>query len=160
MSPARGAHDILDDVVTDLRAYGPLTSILPEPAAVYAGFPAENRGYPAAVTITAISENSTPMRGVMGKTFRVQATVTATRGWREWYDGRDDQPSSVGQMARLLHLVGNRLDRAEATTGGEIPEGGDGGPQPQELDDGRLALSGDWLLSGWYLDDDAGVSPA
>lgn len=150
---SRAAPDILEDVLVDLRNHQPLVELLPEAAAIYAGHPADDRNFKASVTLTAVSDASTPHRGVMERTVWIQATVTAREDWRSWYDSRDDEPSSVTQMGRILARVGDRLDRSKSTTGGEIPLGGEGGPQPQELDDGRLAMSEDWRVAGWYIDD-------
>lgn len=145
----RGAPDVIEAVRDDLRDYQPLVVLLPEPEAIYEGFPADDRDYDASVTLTAMSENTTAHRGVTERRYRVQATVTANRRWREWFDNRPNQPSSIGQMTRILRRVGERLDRAAAVSP-EISTGGDGGPTPFELDDGRLAVVEDWLLAGWY----------
>lgn len=148
----RGAHSVLEDVREDLRSYQPLVSALPEADAIYDGHPADDRDYDASITLTVVSDVGTNHRGVSEKTYRIQATVTVRQDWREWYDSRSDERSSVAQMQYLLSLVDDRLGRGEATSP-EIGTGSIGGPMPQELDDGRLAVSEDWRVTGYYPDD-------
>ena len=151
----RGSHHIMAEIESDLRAYSPLVAKLPEPEAVYIGHPADDRDYPISVTITVITDQPTLHRGVIGRGYRIQITVKANRDWREWFDTRPDQPASLAEMAEIMHLVGQRLNRAKSVTGGEIPLTTEGGPSPLELDGGRLAISNDWRMAGWYLDDDS-----
>lgn len=147
----RGTHNVLGDIRDDLRAYDPLVSLLPSPDAIYEGHPADDRDFEASLTLSVASDVSTPHRGVIERTYRVQATVTVRRSWREWYDNRESEPSSQSQMGRMLNLVAERLDRAKPLP--ELPHGSEGGPQPRELDDGRLAMSEDWRVTGFYDDE-------
>lgn len=151
---SRHAGDVTFDIVTDLRGYQPLVDRLPERQAIYEGHPTDNHGYPVSVTVTSIFDGSTPHRGVTGREFRTQITVVGTRGWRESQDAGPDNPGGRGGLAEMQAILGDVADRLDRQKGlsTEIALGSEGGPAPQELDDGRLAISNDWRAAGWYVD--------
>lgn len=149
----RGSGDVLESLESDLRDYEPLTSELPTEEAIYIGHPADDRDFMAEVTLTTVFEGSNLHRGALTRDFRVQVTVKVTREWREGYDSRENQPASQTQQARILGYVADVLDTSGTSDGPEIPTGGEGGPEPMEMDDGRLAMASDWTLQGTYSTD-------
>ena len=149
-SSKRGVADVLRSVVIDLRSHRPLVDQLPHPAAIYQAQVTESRDFPVEVTISPVYEGSSPHRGMTERNYRVQATVKATYGWREARDSEVGSDSLLA-MYEILDEVANRLDRAPGIP--ETSQGGEGGPNPMEMDDGRLAVIGDWRLSGWYADE-------
>jgi hypothetical protein len=149
MSTTRGASDVLWSVVIDLRGYQPLVDRLPERQAIYQSYVADNYGYPIEVTISPVFDGSTPHRGVIERSYRVQVTVKATYSWREEIDRQPGTDSTLA-LLEILDRVGDRLDRAPGIR--ETALGGEGSPDPMFMDDGRLAVVGDWRLGGWYDD--------
>lgn len=149
----RHAGDIVLDIVTDFRGHQPLVDLLPGPQAIYVGHPDEDHGYPVSVTVTSIPSGSTPHRGVMERRYRIQLTVVSKRGWREEQDPDLDNPEGRGGLAAMqdiLAAAGERLDRQQGLSP-EIPLGSTGDRTPQELGEGRLAISHDWRAAGWYV---------
>lgn len=145
----RGLHDVLESVEGDLRDYGPLVDLLPDGRkAIYQGYPAESRDYAVEVTITPIPGGSTPHRGVQEREYRLQITVTAERAWLEQ---QSPVPGGLHVLAEILSKVGDRLDKAVGIP--ETSRGGAGSGEPTNMEDGRLALIGDWRVVGFYDDD-------
>ena len=142
----RGAADVMRDAVSDLRDHQPLVDLLPGRQAIYDGHPAEDRGYAAEVAITTVSNTSTPHRGATTRTYRLQATIKTTREWRE---GHEPAQSGTAAMAEIHGRIAERFDHASGLSA-EGSRGGIGGPDPQRLDDGRLAITSDWIVFGAY----------
>lgn len=147
MSVDRGLAETLHGIVGDLRNTSALVDLLTERQAIYAGHPADHRGYPVSVVVTPIYGGTTLHRGTTTRDARVQITVKATQAWRE---AREPNPGALAAMYEIMDHVGVRLDRASGLS--QIPLGGEGGPEPQPLDDGRLAVTSDWRLRGFVSD--------
>lgn len=143
----RGTADVLRSVVIDLRGHPPLVDLLDHPGAIYQSWIADEQGFPAEVTVTPITAGSAPHRGVVEREYRVQITVKVTQTWRDEQDARHGTTATT-EMWRILDRVADRLDRAPGIH--ETALGGEGGPAPHQMDDGRLAAIGDWRLAGWY----------
>lgn len=149
----RGTPDILLDTVRVLRDHAPLVAMLPSRSAIYPARVTADHGHDVEVTVSPVFEGSTPHRGVMEREYRIQVTVKATYGWRE---ARDSDPGTAGGMSAMQEIlmhVADRMDRLRGFRSGEVPLGSEGGPEPIEMDDGRLAVIGDWRVRGWYIDD-------
>lgn len=146
----RGTADVLKSVIQDLRGHQPLVDLLPERQAIYQAIVSESRGYPIEVTVSPVFEGSTPHRGITQRNYRIQVTVKSTYGWREQQDNTVGTDGHLA-MYEILDTVGERLDRAPGIP--ETAQGGAGGPDPIEMEDGRLAVIGDWRVAGWYADE-------
>ena len=151
-----GLADTLHDLVRNLRGDDDVVKHLSERRAVFPGHPADHRGYPVSVVVTPIYAGTTLHRDVTTHDSRVQITVKATRPWRE---SKEPNPGALAAMYEIMDSVGNRLERAEGLD--EIPLGGEGGPEPQPMEDGRLAVTSDWRLRGirTYPGDDPQPDP-
>lgn len=144
----RGRADVLTDVVTELRSRPALTDKLPDAEAVYQGHPTEDRGYAVAVVVTIVSAGSTPHHSAVSRNYRVQVTVTATTPWREAQDNASGT-TALTEMYAIMDAVGDVLDVGSGID--EYGTGAGGGPGPQQVGDGRLAITDDWFVSGTYL---------
>lgn len=150
-SSPRGTADVLADLVTELRSDSPLVGQLPAAEAIYQGHPTQDRGYKAAVVLWPVYEGSTRHRGALTRRYRVQVTVKTAQPWRE---ARDAEAGTTGltAMHEILDAVAHALDDAAGLA--EIPEGAESGVGPRAMDNGWLAISGDWIVQGHY-----GTSP-
>lgn len=141
----RGTADVLQEIITDLQNYQPLTRGLQSPEAIFAAHPAAETNYSLAVIVTVISDTSTPRRSVYERNWRIQITAKASRPWLE----RHSQDAQV-VLHRVLDAVGERLDRAHGIE--EIPLGSETGGPPNPMNDNMLAISNDWRVRGFEYD--------
>jgi hypothetical protein len=150
-----GLSETIHELIIALRHTEAVTEQLSERQAIFPGHPEENRGYPVAVVATPIYDGSTPGRDVITRDTRVQITVVATRGWRE------DRAPSPGGLAAMYNIVDEINAILETASGiSKIPLGSEGGPAPQQMEDGRLAVPVDWRLRGFDpRDPDQGLEP-
>lgn len=147
----RGSADVLTDVVVALRNDGDLVALLPDAEAIYHGYPTADRGYSVEVNVAVVYQGSTPHRGAAQRSYRVQVSVVSTYAWRE---RRDDE--GIGGLPRMMEILDQVADTLDTFDGlAEVPQGGEGGPVPQEVagGDDRLGLIADWRADGYETTD-------
>lgn len=144
MSPRYRGDEFLEDIVVDLRNYQPLVDELPDAKAIYQAYSTESdeRDYPLWVTIEPAYGGSTHQGAATRRTFRVQANVKSTIGWRKERD-RTAGTDATRDMLRIMFFVADRMEVACGINGLSKLEGDAGGMF--DVSDGeRLAIINDW----------------
>jgi len=131
-----GAHDILRDVIVDLRDYPELTDLLEDRTAITEGWPRDSQRYGVVIRVQPITETSSREFGQIERTFRLQFAVVATDEWRS------DRQNPTYDMAKIMTHVSDRLDGGLSID--DVLPGETASGSWQEVEGGRIALIQDW----------------